>query len=357
MASDSERFSIFRHTPLAKTLRRECARSQALRSSASAEAGSIRLQTQHVRGSGVLQCNWLYFVPSGMALFSARRATKDCLGVPSLKDLLDLLAAAWRWVQCRRNPVRSQAARALLVFRSHGIHPTQINRHLPEALRLPAIQWSTPDHLKAVLGQPHIDCINAYFALDPLWLEGEAASPHQLIPSYKDPRALYDWLKARNPHDAPGIFKVHFISSDGAEISSGTHGDFAMVLEHFAEHASAPSLFFYLTEGAHFSHQPCILHLMQTLAILHVNGASMQRSTLPPKALAQLSENIGSIPAVLTKSRPHRLAADHELWDHYSGSSPWLASLRSEMESTLIAAGLPDVVAKVRADALKWARK
>jgi hypothetical protein len=252
-----------------------------------------------------------------------------------------------------KEPSRASA----LVFRSHGIHPTQINRHLPEALRLPAIQWSTPDHLKAVLGQPHIDCINAYFALDPLWLEGEAASPHQLIPSYKDPRALYDWLKARNPHDAPGIFKVHFISSDGAEISSGTHGDFAMVLEHFAEHASAPSLFFYLTEGAHFSHQPCILHLMQTLAILHVNGASMQRSTLPPKALAQLSENIGSIPAVLTKSRPHRLAADHELWDHYSGSSPWLASLRSEMESTLIAAGLPDVVAKVRADALKWARK
>lgn len=109
----------------------------------------------------------------------------------SITEILDLLMSAWRWIQRVRNPARGQAVRVLRVFESHGIQPAQINRHLPEELRLLAIQWSSPDHLKEVLTQRHIDWINDFFALDPLWLEGETASPHRHIPSYKDPRCLF----------------------------------------------------------------------------------------------------------------------------------------------------------------------
>lgn len=55
------------------------------------------------------------------------------------------------------------------------------------------------------------------------------------------------------------------------EFATLTRGDFALALEHFAEHEPEPSWFFYLTEGAHCSHWLYVLHLMQILAILHVN--------------------------------------------------------------------------------------
>ena len=275
----------------------------------------------------------------------------------SIKEILDLLMSAWRWTQRLRNPARGQAARVLRVFESHGIQATQINRHLPEELRLLAIQWSSPDHLKEVLTQRHIDWINDFFALDPLWLEGEAASPHRHIPSYKDPRSLFRWMADLNSTGELGCFKVYLLMGNGAEISHLTQGDFAVVLEQFATTENGPSQYFHLAQGGHFSHPPCVLHLMQILAIAHVNGAVMQRSILGSKDLISLANNVGMIPDALAKSRRHSLAADHELWGHYSGSSPWLENLRTETEKSLMGAGMQTVVSKLQADRVRWARK
>lgn len=277
--------------------------------------------------------------------------------MPSLKDIIVLLLSTWRWVQSRNNPARAQAGRVLRVFGAHGIQPTQINRHMPVELRLPGIKWSTVDYLKEELSQDHIEWINDYFALDLLWLEGEAGSVHQQIRSYKAPGVFYEWVTTRNLNYNHLRSKIYLITADDTEINPQTQGAFSLVLEQFAEEEQKPSRYFFLTEGAHFSHPPCVLHLMQILAIAHSNGVIMQRSILGTKPLKSLTNNLGFIPEALAKCRRHRLAADHELWSHYSGSSPWLDQLRAEVEMSLMRAGMSDVVLKFRADSARWARK
>lgn len=273
------------------------------------------------------------------------------------KDWIELLQRLFGWVTDRRNPVRRQAARVLATFEAHGVACTEINALLPASLRLTAYQWSNPDQLKLVLQQAHLDWIDQHFALEPGWLSGLSNAAHQQIFSYKTPAELHQWFM-QHSHVAKGIeFRLYLITPDTHEIGAASEGYYALILEQLGDDLSACSRFFHLTEGGHFEHYPSLIHLLQVLAIAHYHGAIFQRSQLEASALYQLSHHQGLIPSWLDRCRPHPLAADHELWPHFSGHSPWLDALRAEAEEGLLRAGLTEVVEQLHTDTQRFSRQ
>nr|WP_286775729.1 hypothetical protein [[Pseudomonas] sp. BICA1-14] len=239
----------------------------------------------------------------------------------------------------------------------HGVACTNINALLPASLQLTAYQWSNPDQLKLVLQQAHLDWIDQYFALEPGWLSGQSNAAHQQIFSYKAPAELHQWFM-QHSHVAQGVeFRLYLITPDTRAISPDSEGYYALVLEQLGDDLSACSRFFHLTEGGHFEHYPSLIHLLQVLAITHYHGAIFQRSQLEASALYQLSHHQGLIPSWLDRCRPHPLAADHELWPHFSGHSPWLDALRAEAEEGLLRAGLTEVVERLHTDTQRFSRQ
>ena len=273
------------------------------------------------------------------------------------KDWIDLLQRLFAWVSERRNPVRQQAARVLATFEAHGVARTEINALLPKALQLPAYQWSSADQLKLVLRQAHIDWLNQQFALEEGWLTGQSDSAHQHPFSYKSPELLHQWLQQHCTPEADLEFKLHLVTPDTREIGPDSQGYYALVLEQMDEDHSAYRRFYHLTEGGHFEHRPSLIHLLQVLAIAHHHGAIMRRSQLDAASLYQLSHHKGLIPNWLDRCRPHPLAADHELWPHFSGHSPWLDELREDAEQGLCRAGLSDVAERLQTDTQRFSRQ
>jgi hypothetical protein len=262
------------------------------------------------------------------------------------------------WLQNRANPVRKQAARILQVFEAHGIERTQINRLLPKDLQLLPFQFSDADELKKAFKQEHINWLIDYFALEPTWLEGTSDEANQQIFSYKSPELLHQWLQQhKNPSQDGCNFRLHLITTDEPLITSTSHGYFAAILEVlFGDEDERQSRFYHLGQGAHFEHPPCLLHLMQILAIAYHHNVIMRRAALPPFGLRLLSLNKGLIADWLSKTKPHPLEADHEFWGHFSGNTPWLTELRQNTEDSLIQAGLAEVVSTVQHDRKRFAR-
>lgn len=273
------------------------------------------------------------------------------------KDWIDLLQGLIGWISNRCNPVRRQAVRVLATFEAHGVACTNINALLPASLQLTAYQWSNPDQLKLVLQQAHLDWIDQYFTLEPGWLSGQSNAAHQQIFSYKAPAELHQWFM-QHSHVAQGVeFRLYLITPDTRAISPDSERYYALVLEQLGDDLSACSRFFHLTKGGHFEHYPILIHLLQVLAITHYHGAIFQRSQLDASALYQLSHHQGLIPSWLDRCRPHPLEADHELWPHFSGNSPWLDALRVEAEEGLLRAGLTEVVERLHADTQRFSRQ
>lgn len=273
------------------------------------------------------------------------------------KDWFELLERAFNWLSNRRNPVRRQAVRVLETLEAHGVACTQVNALLPETLRLPAIQWSSGDELKNVLRQEHVDWLNQQFALDESWLTGKGDSAHQHIFSYKAPNLLHQWLQDNQKQNGNLDFKLHLITPDTCEIGPHSAGYYALILEQMDEDLSTSRRFYHLTEGGKFEHGPSLVHLQQVLAIAHYHGAILRRSQLDSAALYQLSHHKGLIPDWLNRCRPHPLEADHELWPHFSGHSPWLDDLRAEAEQGLRRAGLSEVIEGLQTDTLRFSRR
>jgi len=273
------------------------------------------------------------------------------------KDWIDLLQRLLGWISDRRNPVRRQAARVLATFEAHGVACTEINALLPASLQLTAYQWSNPDQLKLLLQQAHLDWINQHFALKPGWLSGLSGAAHQQIFSYKAPAELHQWF-LQHGHIATGIeFRLYLITPDTREIGPASECYYALVLEQLGDDLSACSRFFHLTEGGRFGYYPSLVHLLQVQAIAYYHGAIFQRSQLEASALYQLSHHQGLIPSWLDRCRPHPLVADHELWPHFSGHSPWLDALRAEAEEGLLRAGLTEVVERLHTDTQRFSRQ
>ncbi|MCQ4257943.1 hypothetical protein [Stutzerimonas stutzeri] len=261
------------------------------------------------------------------------------------------------WLQNRANPARRQAARILEAFEAHGFERTQINRLLPADLQLTQFELSTADELKKVIKQSHVDWVADFLALNPDWLDGASEQAHTQIDSYKSPGELQAWFSDHAPRPDDGaIYKLHLLTNDASAITPASSGYYAVVLEELSELGDAYlSRYYHLTEGAHFNHTPSVLHLMQILALAHLNGAIMRRAILPKANLRRLILCQGLIPELMWKAKPHPLEADHEFWGHFSGDSPWLAQLREDTEASLLQAGLHDVVASINHDRQRFA--
>ncbi|MNZ43879.1 hypothetical protein D3C78_614920 [compost metagenome] len=277
----------------------------------------------------------------------------------SIKDLLDITTSIFKFAYRQRNPVRQQASRVLRVFEAHDISRTQINRVIPHHLRLPALKWTNPDELKGELTQEHLDWIQEFFALEPAWLDGLADEANLEISSYKDPKHLHDWLLANKTRDGGLNFRLYFVSSLDGPFDEASEGHFAVILEQLVDVDEYESLsrFYHLTPGAHFTHSPCVLHLAQVLAIAYYHGAMMCRLRLKPRDVYQLSHNRGLIAEWIAIAKPHHLEADHELWEHYSGSPPTFTALRREAEQSLIDAGMAGLVSSIRDDRDRFMRR
>jgi hypothetical protein len=262
------------------------------------------------------------------------------------------------WLQNRANPARRQAARILEAFEAHGFERTQINRLLPADLQLTQFELSTADELKKAIKQPHVDWVADFLALNPDWLDGASGQAHTQIDSYKSPGELQAWFSDHAPRaDDGAIYKLHLLTSDASAITPASSGYYSVVLEELSELGDDYlSRYYHLTEGAHFDHYPSVLHLMQILALAHLNGAIMRRAILPKANLLQLSLCQGLIPQLLWKAKPHPLEADHEFWGHFSGDAPWLAQLREDTKASLLQAGLHDVVTSINHDRKRFAR-
>jgi hypothetical protein len=262
------------------------------------------------------------------------------------------------WIQNRANSARRQAARILEAFEAHGFERTQINRLLPANLQLTQFELSTADELKKAIKQSHVDWAADFLALNPDWLDGASEQAHALIHSYKSPGELQAWFREHAPRpDDVAIYKLHLLTSDTSAITPASSGYYAVVLEELSELGDAYlSRYYHLTQGAHFYHYPSVLHLMQVLALAHFHGAIMRRAVLPQANLRRLSLCQGLIPELTWKAKPHPLEADHEFWGHFSGDSPWLVQLREDAETSLLQAGLHDVVASINHDRKRFAR-
>ncbi len=273
------------------------------------------------------------------------------------KDWIDLLQRLFVWLSERHNPVRQQAARVLATFEAHGVARTEINALLPEALQLSAYQWSSADQLKLALRQAHLDWLNQHFALEGGWLTGKSDSAHQHLFSYKAPERLHQWFQEQRTPEANFEFKLHLLTPDTREIGPDSEGYYALVLERLDEDHSVCRRFYHLTEGGHFEHRPCLIHLLQVLAVAHHHDAIMHRTQLDTASLYQLSHHKGLIPHWLDRCRPHPLGAGHELWPHDSGHSPWLDELRADAEKGLRRAGLTEVIEKLHQDTQRFSRQ
>lgn len=263
-----------------------------------------------------------------------------------------------RWLKNRANPARLQATRILQAFKAHGVERMQINRLLPAELQLTQFELSDTDELKKVIKPSHINWMADFLALEPAWLDGTSEQVHTLIHSYKDPGNLHAWfLEHTSKGYQGGRYKLHLLTSDCAAITAASSGYFAVVLEEFLDVGNGYlSRYHHLTLGAHFDHFPCVLHLMQILAIAHFHQVIMRRSVMPAAYLHALSHCQGLIPELLRKAKPHPLEADHEFWGHFSGDSPWLVKLRLDTDTSLLDDGLHEVVACINLDRQRFAR-
>ncbi len=277
----------------------------------------------------------------------------------SLKDILDLLLSVFRFAEKQRNPVRQQASRVLRAFEAHGISRTQINRVLPKKLRLPAMKWANPDELKESLTQDHLEWVQRYFALENAWIEGEGDEGNQVIDCYKAPQHLHNWFKANKTRDGGLNFRLYLITGFEGSYDALHGGDFALVLEQLIDidEQDSSSRFYHLSPGAHFSHPSSVLHLSQVLAIAYHHGAMMRRLKLKPRDAYRLSQNQGLIAEWVYTAQPQAIEADHEFWEHFSGSEPRLVTLREEAEQSLIEKGLSELVSGIRDDRARFMRR
>ncbi|GMQ55550.1 hypothetical protein [Halopseudomonas aestusnigri] len=276
--------------------------------------------------------------------------------VIGLKESVDLLTSSWRWWREQRNPVLLQARRLLETLDAHGVSCTEINALLPPALRLNAICWSSPTHLALALNQEHIEWANELFALNPKWLVGRSEVAHQLIDSYKSPQDLHHWFEEQEEH-GHGRFRLYLITSAPTPYDQFSKAPYVVVLEELFDTVDdSLSRYYFLTAGAAFDHSPCVLHLMQILAIAHHHNVIMRRALVPEKDLWTVSQGEGLIPRCLEKGRGTVLNADHEFWGHFSGETPWLSEMRNLCNKSLLAAGLGAIVETVRRDRIRFQR-
>lgn len=222
---------------------------------------------------------------------------------------LESLVALLKGQRSQRQPLFRQAERLLEAFRAHGVPPHQLPRLMPEAIRLRPQDVTSPETLAGHLRLEHLDWANTTLAVRRDWLDLESDQPHQVVHIYKQPDMLYRWLQGRASVRSDRFGSIHVVTEAPFEEPSVAHGRFVVIYEEgFAEiDDKSLSRYWYLSEGSHFEHPPCVIDLLGILTIaehfcLLPVGHVVGDATL----LAAESGSLGLLPPILKRSRGWR---------------------------------------------------
>ncbi|MBV2133351.1 hypothetical protein KRX52_11155 [Pseudomonas sp. MAP12] len=274
-----------------------------------------------------------------------------------LSGLLDLARKIWDMYRLQHDPFRRQADRVLSAFKSHEIAPTQIGRLLPAPPLLSLCDLAYPDALKKHLTPELIYWVRETLQLEQEWLDGTSLRPHQRIDRYKRPEELHKWLSQRHDPDSHELrFTLHIFKLDDRPLGEDSQGPFVIVLEErFAElNDQSVSRYYYLTEGANFDHYPCLLHLLQILALAHCHGLIVRGWVMSRKCLHKLDEGEDLLPNLWRINIGQSWHPDDVLWPHMSGCDPRLEKMRKDLDESLVAAGMQLLVDELEADRQRW---
>lgn len=277
-----------------------------------------------------------------------------------LSGLFDLVRNLWGVYRQRRDPFRCQAERILAAFKAHGIAPTQIGRLSPAPPLDKLSVLAYPEHLKEHLSPAFVLWVQETLQLEQSWLDGTSSRPYQRIYSYKCPGELHGWLSQRHDPKAYELrFTLHIFKQDERPLGSDSQGPFVAVLEErFAElNDQDVSRYYYLTEGAHFEHYPCIIHLLQILALAHHHRMNVKGWVMPLKRLRKLDEGHDLLPNLWHIDIRRTWHPDDALWPHMSGRNPWLEEARRHLDEALGNAGQQELVAELSADRQRWGKE
>jgi len=204
---------------------------------------------------------------------------------------------------------------------------------MPEEIRLIPQQLTSPETLADNLQIEHLDWASDILAVRRDWLDLESDQPHQVMHIYKQPDMLYRWLKERAAVRSDRFGSVHVLTEAAFEDPGGAHGRFVVIYgEGFADiDDKSLSRYWFLSEGSHFEHEPCVIDLLGILTIaehfgLFPIGHVVSATTL----MAAEKGSLGLLPPILRRSKgwhPHdwvpvqyetancRTAAHRGLWE------------------------------------------
>lgn len=182
---------------------------------------------------------------------------------------IEAALALFQGQRSRRRPLFRQASRMLDAFEAHNVAPHQLPRLMPTALRLKPQEVTSSAVLASHLLVDHLDWASDFLALRREWLDLEGEQPHREVHTYKDPRTLHRWLEERQAICGDRLGSVHVLTESAFADPGQAHGRFFVVYEEaFAElDDKSLSRYWYLSNGARFSHPPCVIGLLEILTI------------------------------------------------------------------------------------------
>lgn len=268
----------------------------------------------------------------------------DLLGL--MRTAADLLPRAWAGWQAHRDPVRTQATRALRAFEAHGIARTQIARMLPPEFPLPMTAFANPQSLREHLTPAFLDWVAEFFLLDRAWLDCvPGISPHSPYPHcfYKRPGELHRWLQAHTA-GRPLDFALYVLKTEAGAPGAASRGDFALVLKELVPGLDEGAIARYrlLSDGAHFEHFPCCIDLLASCAVTDALSIKLRGLVVPDKQLRRLENGTMLIPEAMKK--PQGFWHPDDLLDGTRDASRWSQSVRQEAADWLQSDGLASLL-------------
>lgn len=243
----------------------------------------------------------------------------------------------------RTDAFRLEAQRVIDAFQAHGLAPNEVARLLPEALGLnasPAVLGDVTE-LKRHLNQIS-PWATATLALDPHWVRGKGSEPHRRIHSYKHISELTTFFREREAADDDGAvglterYQLHFYKQDDRPLSE-SRGTFVVLLtEEFAQ-LEGESFYrtYYLTEGHHFEHSPCVVHLLQIVAHALHYRVFMSGHVLAAKHLAALDKGNGFASDLTSEASGLLWYPEDVFFRPLDGDLGWNLAARDLLEESL----------------------
>lgn len=226
-----------------------------------------------------------------------------------IRWIVESLVALFKGQRSRRKPLFLQAERLLKAFQAHDVPSHQLPRLMPEAIRLRPQDVTSPETLAGHLRLEHLDWTNEILAVRRDWLDLESDQPHQVMRVYKQPEMLCRWLEGRASVRNDRFGSIHVLTEAPFEEPGVALGRFVVVYEEgFAEiDDMSLSRYWYLSEGAHFEHPPCVVDLLGIMTIAeHFSLTLFAHVVSAATLLAAESGTLGLLPPILKRSKGWR---------------------------------------------------